>query len=167
MSLDKKQQVFDMEAFIKAEVEKQRQISKQGKIDVYRSALNRLWYDGFYADQAGTIYIAKLIDVLYHERELLKRFYKRPSFKGYWNLNDKSNPHYFLLGDSEKVISSMRKSIVLSQYEEDDTDICELVYDLTDREMARNLLYHGASKEDVPSYKLLLKGQYKESKEEE
>ena len=141
------------------EAEKQKQISEQNGIYIYKSALDRLWGDGFNLDDKGSKYIAKLIEALYHEKELLRRFYKRESFREYWDLKDKYNPHYFLLGDSDKIIGEMRESIIKSPYEKDDADLNELIYDLSDLEIMR---YEGRRDGQFLGYKKLLKGLYKE-----
>lgn len=142
------------------EAEKQRKISEQNGIYIYRSALDRLDNDGFNLDELGSQYIAKLIEALYHERELLRRFYKRESFREYWDLKDIYNPHYFLLGDSKLIMDEMKGSIIRSSCEKDDADLNELVYDLTDLEIQR---YEGRQQEGpILGYKHLLKGQYRE-----
>ena len=77
------------------EVEDSKEANKKVGIDIYKSALRRLDNDGFDTSQIGTRYIAKLVEVFYHEKKLLVRTYKRAAFKGYWDLNDKENHNYF------------------------------------------------------------------------
>lgn len=158
MSLTNKE-LFYAYAWKVNEAEKQKQISEQNGIYIFKSALDRLDNDGFNLEEKGSEYIAKLVEALYHERELLRRFSKRKSFREYWDLKDKYNPHYFLLGDSEMIMGEMRKSIIKSPYEKDDTDLNELIFDLTDLEITR---YEGRQDGPILGYKQLLKGLYRE-----
>lgn len=146
-------------------VRKQKKLAKKQKLDIYKSALIRLKEDGFKIKQKGSKYIAKLIEALYHERELLKLYSKRASFEGYWNLKDIYNPHYFELGDGKEIIDAMRKSIINS-YEKDDCDLNELIYFFADKEiLVRNYLYQDDprySAKNAMSYKKELKKYYNE-----
>lgn len=129
--------------------------SKKKHIDIYRSALDRLQGDAFIIKEAGSQYIAKLIYQLYHERKLLEKYHDRPSYQGYWDLSDINNPHYYRLGDSIQILKAIRESIIHSCCEEDDADINELIYDLSDLEISR----HNEDKreyDDRISYKKIL-----------
>ena len=120
---------------------KQKRLSKKSGISIYESALSRLEHDGFNIEQKGSRYIAQLIEALYFERELLKKYYKRPSYEGYWNLNDINNPHYSELGDPKEILNEIRKSIIASCYEDDDADIQDLIYEFADMEIAHREYY--------------------------
>ena len=128
--------------FVKNDVEKNRKKSEEHGIFIYKDVLDFLSIDGFDISQMGTKYIAKFVDVLYHEKELLLLCYNRRGeidgfWKDFWNLNDKNNPHYSLYGESSIIIPKMRESIVSSSFEEDDTNINEFIYGLTDTQIAR------------------------------
>ena len=133
--------------------------SKQKGIDIYRSALNRLDGDGFHIEDRGSQDIARLINQLYHERLLLEKYYKRPSYIGYWDLSDISNPHYSMINDmsNRKIMDNIREAIIHSYLEEDDADINDLIYELTDNEIS---LYNEDDRpysERISYKKLLLK----------
>lgn len=142
------------------EVEQSKEENKKVGIDIYKSALRRLDNDGFDTSQIGTRYIAKLVEVFYHEKKLLVRAYKRASLKGYWDLNDKENPHYFSLGVSEEVMTKMREAIIGSTLEENDTDFNEMIYDLADQEIFRYCFY----RVDTPDRKLFIDANLKAKK---
>ena len=127
---------------------KQKELAMQQGIDIYKSALERLNGDGFIIEEKGSQYIAKLIECLYLERELLKKYANRPSYEGYWDLNDPQNPHYYQLGDAKEIQEEMRKSIINSSCEDNDADFNELIYDLSDLEIFRNNYY----RQDDPEY---------------
>lgn len=149
-------------------VKEEKEYSKKSGIDIYQSALNRLYDDLFVIEQDGSKYLAKLIEALYHERALLLQFARDPSFARYWDLKDINNPHYIELGDAQQIIDEMRKSIIDSRCEKNDADLNELIYDLADREIIKyNYLYkddeeHAAK--NAISYKKLLPGYYEEPK---
>jgi hypothetical protein len=119
-------------------VDKQIEESKEKGLDIFESALIRLEGDGFDIEEEGTMCLARLIEMLYHERELLQKYHARESYKGYWDLNDKSNSHYYRVGngDSERIISEIRRSIWHSSCEDNRVDLNELAYDLADKEIA-------------------------------
>jgi len=130
-------------------------ISEKKGIDIYRSALDRLRYDGFNLEELGTEYIAKLIFLLYHERSLLEMYYKRPGYQGYWDLSNDMNSHYKLLGNTKNKINNIRLAIEHSTCEENDADINELIYDLTDLEI-RRYCEDSRPRDEQTSYKKLL-----------
>jgi hypothetical protein len=145
-------------------VKKSQALSEKNGIDIYGSAIYRLYCDGFNIDEMGSKNIARLIYMLYHERWLLEKYYKRASYRGYWNLSDINNPHYkslsdgkkIHLGNGEKILDNIRKSIIHSQCEEDDADINELIYDLCDIEIRMHNEDDRERGESI-SYKKLLK----------
>ncbi len=128
--------------FVSKDVENNRKKSEENGIFIFKDALDFLEIDGFDITQKGTEYIAKFIDVLYHEKELLLLCFNRRGeidgfWKDFWNLNDRNNPHYTLYGDSNIIIPEMRKSIKSSLYESDDTNLNELIYQITDTQIDR------------------------------
>ena len=129
---------------------RQKAIAKHAGIDIYKSALRRLEGDGFDIEEPGSKYIARLIEALYHERELLEKYGKRDSYKGYWDLKDINNPHYEGLGDAKEIQKEMRESIIHSPYEDNDADINELIYDLADLEIKHYDYYRS----DKPDHKI-------------
>ena len=132
-------------------------LSKENGLNIYKNALRRLDNDGFNIDNKGSQYIADLINLFYHERKLLEKYYKRPSYQGYWDLSDIKNPHYINIGNGKFVISEMRNEIIKSPYEDDDADLNELIYDLTDIEIARCNEDNRRYDEQISYKKLLLK----------
>ena len=158
-------EVFNVYGWKIQYVREQKRLAAEAGLDIYKSALERLYGDGFRIEQAGSMYMAKLIECLYHERELLNKYYRRLSYQGYWDLKDIYNPHYYQLGDSNEVQEEIRKSIIDSSCEKDDADLNELIYDLSDREIIQyNYLYkddmeHAAK--NAISYKKLLPDYYK------
>lgn len=159
------QRIYSLYGYRVEYVHKQKRLAKEKGLDIYQSALERLYDDGFKIEQDGSIYIAKLIEDLYHERELLKKYSKRPSYLGYWDLKDIHNPHYYPLGDAREIQEEMRKSIISSSCEQNDADINELIYDLSDREIIKhNYLYQDDPRlqaQFAPSYCKSLRQYYK------
>ena len=138
-------------------VKKSQRLSERNGIDIYRSALLRLEGDCFNIEEIGSQDIAKIIYRLYHERWLLEKYYKRPSYEGYWDLSDPKNPHYKSLGSGKRIIGEMRESIINSSCEEDNADLNELLYDLCDLEIRKYNEDNREPEERISYKKLLLK----------
>lgn len=156
MSNLEKQQYYFRQHRIEA-VKKSQRLSEKNKIDIYRSALFRLEGDCFNIEEIGSQDIAKLIYRLYHERWLLEKYYKRPSYEGYWDLSNPKNPHYKSLGSGKKIMDEMRSSIINSLCEDDNADINELIYDLCDLEISKYNEDNKDYEERISYKKLLLK----------
>lgn len=127
---------------------KQKRLAEQDGLKIYESALSNLYNDGFFIEESGTQYIAKLIEQLIYEREFLKKYCNRKSYEGYWDLEDKNNPHYAELGNGKKILRQIRKSIIHSYFEDDDISINDLIYHFADQD----ILYYYYLYKDDPEY---------------
>lgn len=97
--------------------------------------------NGFNFLDVGTQYLKRLIEIIYHERELYYADVSKEQEKikvDYFNLNDFSNVHYKMLGvPKEKAITDMILTIYNNKYE-CGYSISDIVYECADKLMYYN-----------------------------
>ena len=99
------------------------------KVSIYDLALEELYWHGFPKDGKATKYLATLITIFYHERELYAK--TRKNHREYWNLRSWDNKHYQMLGqNNELLIKEITNA--LKNNKEEKRNLEEIVYDTAD-----------------------------------
>ena len=109
------------------------ELSKKNNVDVYDDAYEYLRHTFFDMQDKGTKDIAYYTQLLYYERYLLEKYYKRQSYRYYWDLRDKDNPHF--KNDGEEIVEGMQRVINKRLTEAYGMNINTFIYNLTDYEI--------------------------------
>ena len=100
---------------------------KEKNYQVRSQALEELKWSGFDVQNIGTQYLATLITIFFHERKL----YSMSDKSFYWNLADRQNEHYKMLGTKPKQVIKSINEVVKENIDEEGP-VEDIVYELAD-----------------------------------
>ena len=110
---------------------------KEREINLHDNILENLEDGEYDLNTLGVQYISMLVQILYHERNLYKVCDEFSIYgQNYFNLDDKENEHYKMLGISNlEVLSEIEKS--MKGTPDEGISISQLIYEIVD-----HIMYH-------------------------